>query len=248
MIYIAGPKLDTAFVPANADLSPFVLAEVDSTRVEMLGAVQDFSWLGSHQILIKSTNGVLDTAADARGVDGLYRSVLSDPILIMIINPCLTSVVNGDEGIVIENLSVKINKSVLNVNYTGPTDSASVTYGNGYDKCGNLTYSWLNLTSLPFENENFSYNSTVIDREADTFWQNLTSFPTGTTLYDYFTLKMELVDYPTSMPAIFPVMLTYRECFPYDFKGPKINDLEMLVGDDGPKIDFFMNQEPCTWN
>ena len=50
------------------------------------------------------------------------------------------------------------------------------------------------------------------------------------------------------MPAIFPVMLTYRECFPYDFKGPKISDLEMLVGDDGPKIDFFMNQEPCTWN
>jgi len=76
----------------------------------------------------------------------------------------------------------------------------------------------------------------------------LTSFPTGTTLYDHFTLIMRLDDYPDSTPAIFKINLVYRECFPYNFKSPKIEDIKMKVGDMGPEIDYSYDQFPCVWN
>lgn len=73
------------------------------------------------------------------------------------------------------------------------------------------------------------------------------SAPTGTTLYDHFTLIMRLDDYPASTPAIFRVDLVYRECFPYNFKGPVIDDVRMKVGDDGPEINYSYDQFPCVW-
>ena len=130
----------------------------------------------------------------------------------------------------------------------GPTDSVSDMYGNGYDKCGNLTYNWVNTSCKKFENEYFSSNFTIIEDEADQFTQNLTSTRTGTTLKDVATLVISLPQYPSSTPAMFNILLTYRECFPFDFTGPKINDLKIRVGDPGPEIDFFFDQYPCSWN
>ena len=72
----------------------------------------------------------------------MFRSVLSDTLEINIINPCLTSVVNGDGNLILEDMEVPTGETLLDLAYAGPTDSASVTYGNGYDKCGNLTYIW----------------------------------------------------------------------------------------------------------
>jgi len=225
IIYLDGPKFNETYAPFNADLSDFTLEEVDPTRVEMKGAVQDFSWLGTHTMLIKSTNGVLNTAETARGDQGLFRWVLSDPIEITIVNPCLRSVVNDDEGLVVDDLAVPGGQTLIALNYTGPTDSISVTYGNGYDKCGNLTYEWFDKRGELFVNPYFSSNFTIADRVADHIFQNLTSTATGTTLYDYFTLVVSLVEYPTATPAAFQVRLQYRECFPFNFKGPKINDI-----------------------
>ena len=37
-------------------------------------------------------------------------------------------------------MSVPIGKALLKAAYSGPTDSMSVLYGNGYDKCGPLRY------------------------------------------------------------------------------------------------------------
>jgi len=104
--------------------------------------------------------------------------------------------------------------------YPGPTDSVSVTYGNGYDRCGNLTYKWFDAGGDVFENSYFSSNFTIVDRGADNLQQNLTSTATGTTLYDYLTLVVSLKDYPASTPATFKVKLEYRECFPFNFRGP----------------------------
>ena len=121
----------------------------------MTGAVQDFTWLGTHQFAIKSTNGKLDTSPTARGNSGLFSSVISDVLTITIVNPCLRSIVNADGGLAVENLFVPINESLLDVTYDGPTDSISVIYGNGYDKCGNLKYEWLDPSGVPFKNSQF---------------------------------------------------------------------------------------------
>ena len=109
----------------------------------MVGAVQDFSWLGTHSIVIKSTNGKVDLSPEARGDKGLFISVVSEIIEIEIVNPCLTSIVNEDQNVVLEDMMVANGKILYELSLDGPTDSASVTYGNGYDKCGNLTYLWL---------------------------------------------------------------------------------------------------------
>ena len=157
--------------------------------------------------------------------------------------------VNGDSGLVIDDLFVPVGSDVLDLVYAGPTDSTSVTYGNGYDKCGDLLFEWLNvLTGAPFENAYFNSTSTVVGFNVDSFNQLLISEKTGTTLSDTMLVRMSLVDYPSSTPAEFTVKLTYRECFPLDFSGPEIDDVKMKVGEQGPEIDYFFDQFPCSWN
>lgn len=138
ILYISGPKFDPTLAPVNADLSPYTLDEVSPTQMAMNGVVSDFSWLGTHRVIIKATLGTKDLSATARGVEGLFLSVLSTELEIQIINPCLTTVVNGDSGLEIDDLVVPGGQDVLDLVYAGPTDSTSVTYGNGYDKCGDL--------------------------------------------------------------------------------------------------------------
>ena len=57
-----------------------------------------------------------------------------------ILNPCVNSIVNADNGLILTDLEVPIGQTLISLDFNGPTDSASVTYGNGYDKCGPLTY------------------------------------------------------------------------------------------------------------
>ena len=109
----------------------------------MAGAVQDFSWLGKHSVQIKATNGKEDQSPEARGTAGLFNTVYSEILEIEIINPCLTSIVNEDENVVLEDMKVPPGQKLVELVLEGPTDSTSVIYGNGYDKCGNLTYIWL---------------------------------------------------------------------------------------------------------
>ena len=59
---------------------------------------------------------------------------------------------------------------------------------------------------------------------------------------------MKLEEYPTSTPALFEIMITYRECYPLDFSAPEIEDIEFKVGETGPEVDYFIDQFPCNWN
>lgn len=178
----------------------------------------------------------------------MFNSVTSEAIEIEIINPCLTSVVNGDQDIVIEDMTVAPGQTLLELLSDGPTDSASVTYGNGYDKCGNLTYIWLDRSSNNFETKWFSYNSTVEIDSVDQISMVLSSESSGTVIKDYVTLITKLEEYPSATPAIFDLVLSYRECYPHDFSGPEIGDIELIVGEEGPEIDYFFDQFPCNWN
>lgn len=142
IIYVSGSVFDATLAPINADLSPYTLTETSGTRMEITGTLNVFDWLGVHKIIIKATNGKLDTSATARGNQGFFNSVFSPELSLEIVNPCLRSVVNGDGGLEISEISVPPGKTLVDLILAGPTDSASVTYGNGYDKCGELTYLW----------------------------------------------------------------------------------------------------------
>lgn len=74
----------------------------------------------------------------------------------MIQNPCDRSIVNEDGALAIEALTVPEGEELLELIYLGPTDSTSVTYGNGYDKCGKLRYSYFDLNEVIFSLPDFS--------------------------------------------------------------------------------------------
>ena len=103
IVYLDGPRFGSG---SNVDLSFYALIEQSATRMEMAGVMNDFGWLGIHTIQIKATNGKYDSDPQARGVNGLFKSVYSTPIKLQIINPCDQSVVNGDGSLMIHDFIV----------------------------------------------------------------------------------------------------------------------------------------------
>ena len=120
---------------------------------------------------------------------------------------------------------VPVGQTLLKVAYSGPTDSMSVLYGNGYDKCGPLRYQYLDIEGVnDFSLGVFGSSAELNAGLADDFEMNLLSERTGTTMIANATLLIDLELYPTSTPAIFQVNMTYRECFPDYFVGPDLAD------------------------
>ena len=85
IVYLEGPRFGSG---TNADLSFYTLIEQSASRMEMVGVMNDFAWLGIHTIQIKATNGKYDSGPQVRGANGLFNSVYSAPIKLQIINPC----------------------------------------------------------------------------------------------------------------------------------------------------------------
>lgn len=170
---MSGPVFDPTLAPVFADLTHYADTPTGvpgTTQNEISGSIGDFNWLGSHKLRIKSTNGKFDPDPSARGDQGLFNSEFSAEITLEIINPCLTSVVNGDSVLDVIDVAVPVGSTQTNINYAGPTDSTSVTYGNGHDKCGNLEYVFLDETATdPFSLAVFSQSTTVNNDLADSF-------------------------------------------------------------------------------
>ena len=69
----------------------------------------------------------------------------------------------------------------------------SVIYGNGYDKCGPLRYSYLDLEGIDdFSLSVFQTETVYSAGYADDFSMNLASARTGTTLTANATLHIDL--------------------------------------------------------
>ena len=127
----------------------------------------------------------------------------------------------------IEDFIVPEGQSQIELVYNGPTNSASAKYGNGYDLCGKLTYTLLNANGQEFSDERLSFNQTLSLNEADLLSFKLESEEYGTELTDTMILKIRLQDYPSSVPATFPIKLVNRECFPGDFVMPSFEDIKL---------------------
>ena len=126
-----------------------------------------------------------------------------------------------------------VGEELLELIYFGPTDSTSIIYGNGYDKCGPLRYSYIDQDEAEFTLPVFFANETFNENFADDLALNVTSNATGTTLTANATLVIDLEQYPLSTPATFALNITYRECFPDNFIRPEVEPVSIQVGDDG---------------
>ena len=219
----------------------------DPRFAKFFGVAEERKWIGTHYYRIKSTLGTYDPSPNSRGQNGLYDSYFSDPVPVTILDPCRNSTVNQDMGLLVEDLTVPQNKTVWQYDYKGPTNSMSALYGNGYDKCGPLKYSFLDEAGEKFELMNLSNYTMAGFNDADDLNFELKSFKNGADRYANFTMKVELIGYPTSYPYYQLVNITYRECFPEDFTGPEIKLDEMTVGDEGFELDVFFDQFPCDY-
>ena len=86
----------------------------------------------------------------------MYKSVYSKEVKLTILDPCRNSTVNADLGLKIIDMDVPEGRGLLKDTYVGPKNSMSVIYGNGYDRCGPLKYSFLTLDGNKFDLDVFS--------------------------------------------------------------------------------------------
>ena len=104
---------------------------------------------------------------------------------------------------------------MLSQQVSGPTDTASLTYGNGYNICGPMTYSLINKVDDVVNESWIEFEFVSILNQADKLFFNVISEPEGTRHDESLRLKAELVDYPSALPAFIPIRLRYYGCF-YD--------------------------------
>jgi len=131
LIYVDGPFAADPHPSGDASLvGPDLTLTYTQTGLQYTGTPVTFNWLGTHKYLIRGTNGNTATAGNRR----LYNSIDSNEFEIVIINPCLTSTVSAQP--VSDYLTTVLAGVPTTWLYDEATDSASTTYGDGYDRCG----------------------------------------------------------------------------------------------------------------
>ena len=71
-------------------------------------------------------------------------------------------------------------QTFLTSQVSGPSDTASLTYGNGFNICGPLTYTIVNDVDNVFNKSWLEFDYDVVTNQEDTLYINLISEPEGT--------------------------------------------------------------------
>ena len=119
---------------------------------------------------------------------------------------------------------------MLSTQISGPSDSASLEYGNGFDKCGPLTYTVVDGSDNVINRLWLDMDFTQVINQADKVQITLLSEPDGVENSADLYLKAELVNYPTSEPALIPFRVTYRGCWFSSFRSTPIAPISVQVG------------------
>lgn len=90
LLYVDGPALD----PANLSHYSLIPQPDFLFNQAVQGSVEKVDWVGTHHLRIKNTLGTFNNATDARGKNGLYKTVYSETIRLLILDPCRNSTVN----------------------------------------------------------------------------------------------------------------------------------------------------------
>ena len=79
----------------------------------------------------------------------------------------------------IQDIEVPLNEEITQVSYTGPTDSTSLRYGNGNDKCGPIKYTLSDEQGQSFDLANFANSIVSVTDIADSLYFELQSYAEG---------------------------------------------------------------------
>jgi len=144
-------------------------------------------------LVIRGTNGQADSSPIARGNGGLFNSIDSTPILVTIIDPCINSVVNSNNAFSFPStFKVALGQTKNQLKIDGPSNSISLLYGNGFDRCGPLKYVLLDNSGLPFVNSQFSLDVKSVTDAHDDVSLTLNSYPSGLDVTLNFKLEVSL--------------------------------------------------------
>ena len=107
--YVSGQLTGTTIDP----LATYTITQTDDlvNNEEMSGIPAEVEWLdniyspGIHEFRFSCTNG---NTLLTRGISGLFNTVYSDPFVVELINPCLSSVVNNDGAFTVADISVPL--------------------------------------------------------------------------------------------------------------------------------------------
>jgi hypothetical protein len=124
----------------NADFSPFTFEDAGGpASMEYTGTLMDLGWSGEHTLLLKCNLGteVSRFAHDARGDNGLFGTVYSEPIKLMLSNPCESATVNASGAWSIpDTFAVPEGVDNYTEEFDGPSDTISITFMEGFGLCG----------------------------------------------------------------------------------------------------------------
>ena len=212
--YLSGPLKDDS-EPQGADLSFYT--DIGRTITGTMGYIQ---MVGAHEMRLKCTLGDSNNnAMKDRGRDGLFESVYSDNITVTVINPCETSIVSSMR---VQSMTMPKGQTLLTAEYGGPSDSASLLYGNGYDKCGPIKYMITDPQGFEFSRPwlQFEYDTEV--NAQDAVFINVISEPDGALYVFDLLFKAELERYPSSEAYVAQFSIAIRGCFFEKFTARRI--------------------------
>ena len=120
-------------------------------------------------------------------------------------------------------MNMPFGQTMLTSEVEGPSNTASLTYGNGYDICGPLTYSVVNDIDVVVNESWLEFYFDTVQNQADILFFSLFSEPEGTVHTISLQVKAEMIDYPSARPAYIPFRLRYRGCFYDAFTASPVN-------------------------
>ena len=152
--YVDGPAYDPS-EPFGADLNDFFFSMISATEFVLIGSFTDKKWIGTNSFQIQSRNGFVSNFK-TRGDRGLFGAIDSDIITITVVDSCAMSIVNSDGGLTLDNMIAPDGVPELESRqYRGPTNSADLSLGNGYQFCGLLSYTLLTAGKTAFTEDWF---------------------------------------------------------------------------------------------
>ena len=137
------------------------------------------------------------------------------------------------------------------VRLTGPKNSVSQLYGNGYNSCGSLSYQILDSNARKTANSPiFSLESKTDMRRGDELVFKVTSAAgNGPVITEKFIILIYLNLISKAQPKLLPISVSYRECEVIEYVPPKIDNQEFSYQRFDPVVIFFaFEQSSCTFD
>ena len=231
--YISGPMSKKA----SAFLNMYKISLLSNGDFVMKGMAKSPELVGVHTIRIKGTNGARYE----------YKSVSTD-FLVVILDPCYSSVLNSDEQFQVRDLIIPKGETYRQQVFSGPTDSVSLKYGNGYDMCGPRSYTILTPLGGVNTLQQLYLNVFASAKTADSLKMTMTTLEQGKEYTLEMTLRIGLADYPEAKSFDAPFKITHRMCWPDRFRVPRIERQFMEVGDFPYDLFVAFDQSPCEYS